>query len=107
MSRQELLHGVNENRDVLSNPAGVGPCPRNFSFLKVKTAKTSVQLTWTPVQVDTGYLVFSQEVYGVHFTKRNSFRFVGLEPGRTYNVFVLAVGQGPQCIAFTAFETGA
>jgi hypothetical protein len=106
MSRQEILPGVNRNRDVLSNPAGIGPCP-HFSFLKVKTAETSVELTWTPVGVDTGYLVFSQEVYGVYFTKKNSFRFVGLEPGRTYNVFVLAVGQGPQCIAFTAFETGA
>ena len=107
MSHQELLRGVNGNRDVLSNPPGVESSALHFRFLKVKTMETSVQLTWTPVRGDAGYMVFSQDVYGVYFTKKNSFRFVGLEPGRTYNVFVLAVGQGPQCIAFTAFETEA
>ena len=50
-------------------------------------------------------MLFSQEVYGVYFTRRKTFKFVGLEPGKTYNVFVLAVEQGPQYIASAAFQT--
>jgi hypothetical protein len=76
-----------------------------FSFLSVEPTRVSVHLTWTSLEEGARYMVFSQEVYGVYFTKRKTFKFVGLEPGKTYHVFVLAVEQGPQSIAFTEFET--
>jgi hypothetical protein len=76
-----------------------------FSFLSVEPTRVSVQLTWTALRDGASYMVFSQEVYGVYFTKRKTFKFVGLEPGKTYHVFVLAVEQGPQYIAFAEFET--
>jgi len=50
-------------------------------------------------------LVFAQEIYGVYFTERSRFELVGLEPRKTYHVFVLAEGRGPEWIAFTSFET--
>jgi hypothetical protein len=77
----------------------------DFAFLSVKTTRTSAQLTWTRVGTGTRYLVFAQEVYGVYFTQKDRFEFVGLEPRTTYNVFVLAERRGPKWIAFTSFET--
>jgi hypothetical protein len=92
--------------------AGVFPIAKNtealspgLTFQGVKTTPTSAQLTWTPVDSGIRYLVFSQEIYGVHFTKKNRFEFVGLQPGTTYNVFVLIEKRGPKWIAFTSFET--
>jgi hypothetical protein len=76
-----------------------------FGFLGVKTTQTSAQLTWTSAGRSARYLVFSQETYGVYFTKRNRFELVGLEPRKTYNVFVLAEKRGPEWIAFTSFKT--
>jgi hypothetical protein len=79
--------------------------PPGVTFECVKTTRTSAQLTWTPVDSGTRYLVFSQEIYGVYFTNKNRFEFVGLQPGTTYNVFVLVEKRGPEWIAFTSFET--
>lgn len=76
-----------------------------FRFLSVKTTRTSVQLAWTWAGSGTRYLVFAQEIYGVYFTERSRFELVGLEPRKTYHVFVLAEGRGPEWIAFTSFET--
>ena len=76
-----------------------------FNFLSVEPTRVSVHLTWPPLGERARYMVFSQEVYGVYFTKRKTFKFVGLQPGTIYHVFVLAVEQGPQCIAFAEFET--
>jgi hypothetical protein len=87
-----------------------GPATREnvvtgFSFLRVEPTRVSVHLTWTGPRDGARYMVFSQEVYGVYFTKRKTFKFVGLEPGTTYHVFVLAVEQGTKFIAFAEFET--
>lgn len=76
-----------------------------FRFLSVKTTRTSAQLAWTWAGNGTRYLVFAQESYGVYFTERSRFELVGLEPRKTYHVFVLAEGRGPEWIAFTSFET--
>jgi hypothetical protein len=78
---------------------------KGFGFLSVEPTRSSVRLTWTALGSETRYMLFSQEIYGVYFTKRKTFKFVGLEPGTTYNVFVLAVEQGPQYIASAAFQT--
>ena len=78
---------------------------QGFGFLSVEPTQASVRLTWTALRDETRYMLFSQEVYGVYFTRRKTFKFVGLEPGKTYNVFVLAVEQGPQYIASAAFQT--
>ena len=76
-----------------------------FRFLSVKTTRTSAQLAWTWAGNGTRYLVFAQEIYGLYFTERSRFELVGLEPRKTYHVFVLAEGRGPEWIAFTSFET--
>ena len=86
-------------------PATLEKGSTGFNFLGVEPTRVSVHLTWTPLGEGARYMVFSQEVYGVYFTKRKTFKFVGLEPGKTYHVFVLVVEQGPQCIAFAEFET--
>ncbi|MBV8215965.1 MAG: hypothetical protein JOZ08_22340 [Verrucomicrobia bacterium] len=78
---------------------------KGFGFLSVEPTRASVRLTWTAHRNETRYMLFSQEIYGVYFTKKRTFQFVGLEPGKTYNVFVLAVEQGPQYIASAAFQT--
>ena len=102
---QEFLRRFDGSKDLLSRVGSVESSLSPFSFQSVKTAGTSVQLTWSPVGSDARYLVFSQEIYGVYFTKENRFQFVDLEPGKTYHVFVLAIELGPEYIAFTAFET--
>jgi hypothetical protein len=76
-----------------------------FSFLSVKTTRTSAQLTWSRAGSETRYLVFAQEIYGVYSTREDRFELEGLEPRKTYNVFVLAERRGPEWIAFTSFET--
>lgn len=76
-----------------------------FAFLTVKATRTSAQLTWSRAGSETRYLVFAQEIYGVYFTKDDRFELEGLEPRKTYNVFVLAEKRGPEWIAFTSFET--
>jgi len=78
---------------------------QGFGFVSVEPTQASVRLTWTALRDETRYMLFSQEMYGVYFTKRKTFEFAGLEPGKTYNVFVLAVEQGPQYIASVAFQT--
>jgi hypothetical protein len=102
---QELLRRFDRSKDIFAGVGSIKPSLSSFSFQSVKTAGTSAQLTWTPVDSDARYLVFSQETYGVYFTKENRFQFVDLEPGKTYHVFVLAINLGPEYIAFTAFET--
>jgi hypothetical protein len=102
---RELLRRFDGSKDIFARVGSIESSLSPFSFQSVKTAGTSAQLTWTPVGSDARYLVFSQETYGVYFTKENRFQFVDLEPGKTYHVFVLAVKLGPEYIAFTAFET--
>jgi hypothetical protein len=87
------------------DPATLAEGSTRLNFLSVEPSRVSVDLTWTALGHGARYMVFSQEIYGVYFTKRKTFKFVGLEPGKTYHVFVLAVEQGPQCIAFAEFET--
>jgi hypothetical protein len=96
---------VKGNTNIGKSPRSVETPPAGFRFLSVKATETSAQLSWTAVGSAARYLVFSQEIYGVYFTRKNRFEFVGLEPGKTYNVFVLGVRLGPEYIAFTAFET--
>ena len=96
---------VKENRNIGRSPRTVETLPSGFSFLTVQTTGTSAQLTWTAVGSATRYLVFAQELYGVYYTAKNRFQFIGLEPGKKYSVFVLAVELGPRYIAFTEFET--
>lgn len=88
-----------------TRPRRLVPGSTGFNFLSVEPTRVSVHLTWTALGDGARYMVFSQEIYGVYFTKRKTFKFAGLEPGKTYHVFVLAVEQGPQCIAFAEFET--
>jgi hypothetical protein len=102
---QEIVHRFDGGKDLLDRVGSIESSLSSFSFQSVKTTGTSAQLTWTPVGSDAGYLVFSQETYGVYFTKENRFQLVDLEPGKAYHVFVLAVKLGPEYIAFTAFET--
>ena len=78
---------------------------KGFGFLTVEPTRASVRVTWTALGSETRYMLFSQEIYGIYFTRRKTFRFVGLEPGKTYNVFVLALEHGPQYIASVAFQT--
>jgi len=102
---QEFLRRFDGSKDLLTTVGSIESSLSPLSFQSVKTAGTSAQLTWNPVGSDARYLVFSQETYGVYFTKENRFQFVDLEPGKTYHVFVLAINLGPEYIAFTAFET--
>ena len=102
---RELLRRFDGSKDIFARVGSIESSLSPFSFQSVKTAGTSAQLTWTPVGSNARYLVFSQETYGIYFTKENRFQFVDLEPGKTYHVFVLAVKLGPEYIAFTAFET--
>ena len=102
---QEFLRRFDGSKDIFARVESVKSLLSPLSFQSVKTAGTSAQLTWTPVGSDARYLVFSQEMYGVYFTKESRFQFVDLEPGKTYHVFVLAIKLGPEYIAFTAFET--
>ena len=99
------MNGVNGNTQIFPI-AETGPAylPR-FTFLRVETTRTSAQLTWTRAGSGARYLVFAQEIYGVYFTKEDRFELEGLEPRKTYNVFVLAERRGPEWIAFTSFET--
>ena len=101
---QDFLRRFDGSGDLLNRVGSVESALPSFSFQSVKTAGTSAQLTWTSVGSDARYLVFSQEIYGVYFTKENRFQLVDLEPGRTYHVFVVAVELGPEYIAFTEFE---
>lgn len=103
--QQKVLHPLDGSRGLFRRIGTVEPSPANFSFLSVKTTGSSAWLTWTRVGSDTRYLVFSQDIYGVYFTKKNQFRLAGLEPGKTYHVFVIATKLGPKFIAFTEFET--
>lgn len=91
--------------DGSGDPAIVDAGATGFNFLSVEPTRVSVHLVWTALGDGARYMVFSQEVYGVYFTKRKTFKLVGLQPGTIYHVFVLAVEQGPQCIAFAEFET--
>ena len=55
---------------------------QGFGFLSVEPTQVSVRLTWTAIGDETRYMIFSQEIYGVYFTKRKSFKLVcptGLE----------------------------
>lgn len=99
------MNGDNGNVGIFPIAKNAGAYSPGFTFQGVKTTRTSAQLTWTPVDSGIRYLVFSQEIYGVYFTKKNRFEFVGLQPGTTYNVFVLVENRGPKWIAFTSFET--
>jgi hypothetical protein len=103
--QQKVLDRLDGSRGLFRRIGTVEPAPANFSFLSVKTTGTSAWLTWTRVGGDARYLVFSQDVYGVYFTKKNQFRLAGLEPGKTYHVFVIATKLGLKFIAFTEFET--
>jgi DNA-binding HxlR family transcriptional regulator len=104
--REELsMSGFTGNPRALPVAGQAEAYPLTFDFLGVKTTRTSAQLTWTPAGSDARYLVFSQEIYGVYFTKKNRFEFVGLQPRKTYNVFVLVEKRGPKWIAFTSFKT--
>jgi hypothetical protein len=103
--QQKVLHRPDASGRFFRRLGIVEPSPANFSFLGVKTTGSSAWLTWTRVGSDTRYLVFSQDMYGVYFTKKNQFRLAGLEPGKTYHVFVIAMKLGPEFIAFTEFET--
>jgi hypothetical protein len=98
--------GYGSKENVAALPiARAGAYPPGFTFLGVKTTRTSAQLTWTPTGSGARYLFFSQEIYGVYFTKTNRFEFLGLEPRKIYNVFVLAEKRGLKWIAFTSFKT--
>jgi hypothetical protein len=99
------MNGVNGS--TLTSPIAEGAAVYlpDFTFLSVKTTRTSAQLTWTRAGSGARYLVFAQEIYGVYVTKNDRFELVGLEPRTIYNVFVLAEKRGPKWIAFTSFET--
>jgi hypothetical protein len=99
------MNGVNGSTVTSSIAESAPSYLPDFTFLSVKTTRTSAQLTWTRVGSGTRYLVFAQEIYGVYVTKKDRFDFAGLEPRTTYNVFVLAERRGPKWIAFTSFET--
>jgi hypothetical protein len=99
------MNGVNGNSLTFPIAKNVADYYPGFTFLSVTTARTSAQLTWTPIDSETRYLVFAQEVYGVYFTSKSRFEFLGLQPNTTYNVFVVAEKRGPEWIAFTSFET--
>ena len=99
------MNGVNGNALTFPIAKNAAAYYRGFTFLSVTTARTSAQLTWTPIDSGTRYLVFAQEIYGVYFTEKSSFNLVGLQPNTTYNVFVVAEKRGPEWIAFTSFET--
>jgi hypothetical protein len=99
------MNGVNGNTQTFPIGESAQACLPGFTFLSVKTTRTTAQLTWTRADSKTRYLVFAQEIYGVYFTKEDRFELVGLEPRKTYNVFVLAERRGPEWIAFTSFET--
>ena len=103
--RIETMNGDNGSTGIFPIVNNAGAYSLGFSLQCVKTTRTSAQLTWTPVDIGIRYLVFSQEIYGVYFTRKNRFKFVGLQPGTTYNVFVLVEKRGPKWIAFTSFET--
>ena len=105
LNQQKLLRRVDGDGDICKRLRTVELFLPPFRFLSVKVTETSAQLTWTHVGSRTRYLIFSQDSYGVFFTKKNRFQFVGLEPGKTYNVFAVAINLGPEYIAFTAFET--
>jgi hypothetical protein len=99
------MNGVNGNTQTFPIAESAPAYLPRFTFLSVETTRTSAQLTWTRAGSGTRYLVFAQEIYGVYFTEKDRFELVGLEPRRTYNVFVLAERRGPEWIAFTSFET--
>ena len=99
------MNGDNGSAGIFPIAKNAGAYSPGFTFQGVKTTRTSAQLTWTPVDSGIRYLVFSQETYGVYSTKKNRFELVGLQPGTTYNVFVLVEKRGPKWIAFTSFET--
>jgi hypothetical protein len=103
--QQEVLRRLDGRGGLFKRIGTVEPAQANFSFLSVKTTGTAAWLTWTRVGGHARYLVFSQDIYGVYFTKKNQFRLAGLEPGKTYHVFVIATKLGPEFIAFTEFET--
>jgi hypothetical protein len=103
--RIATMNGDNGSAGIFPSAKSARAYSPGFTFQRVKTTRTSAQLTWTPVDRGTRYLVFSQEIYGVYFTRKNRFKFVGLQPGTTYNVFVLVEKRGPEWIAFTSFET--
>jgi hypothetical protein len=103
--RIETMNGDNGNDVIYPIAKSARARSPGVTFQRVKTTRTSAQLTWTPVDNGTRYLVFSQEIYGVYSTRKNRFKFVGLQPGKTYNVFVLVEKRGPEWIAFTSFET--
>ena len=104
-SHKELLRRFDGSEGVVKRFETVESSLSSFGFLSVETTGTCAQLTWTRLGNDVRYLVFSQDIYGIHFTKRNRFQLLGLEPGKTYHVFVLALNLGLEYIAFTAFET--
>jgi hypothetical protein len=99
------MNGVNGNTQTFPIAESAPAYHPRFTFLSVETTRTSAQLTWSRAGSETRYLVFAQEIYGVHFTKEDRFELEGLEPRKTYNVFVLAEKRGPEWIAFTSFET--
>jgi hypothetical protein len=99
------MNGVNGNTQTFPVAESAPAYLPGFTFLSVETTRTSAQLAWTRAGSGTRYLVFAQEMYGVYFTEKDRFELVGLEPGTTYNVFVLAERRGPEWIAFTSFET--
>jgi hypothetical protein len=99
------MNGVNGNTRTFPVAESAAAYFPSFTFLSVKTTRTSAQLTWTSAGDGTRYLVFAQEVYGVYFTKKDRFELAGLQPKTTYHVFVLAERRGPEWIAFTSFET--
>lgn len=105
LNQQELLRRFDGDASLCKSVGTVELSLSPFRFLSVKTTETSAQLTWTPVGSGARYLIFSQDIYGFFFTKKNRFQLVGLEPGKTYNVFAVAINLGPEYIAFTAFET--
>jgi hypothetical protein len=99
------MNGVNGNARTFPVAEGAPEYCTGFTFLTVKATRTSAKLTWTRAGSETRYLIFAQEVYGVHFTKKERFELVGLQPNTTYHVFVLVERRGPEWIAFISFET--
>jgi hypothetical protein len=90
--RKEVLGNVRgvHHRPESGSVATVERVSKGFGFLSVEPTRSSVRLTWTALGNETRYMLFSQEIYGVYFTKRKTFKFVGLEPGTTYNVFCVS-----------------
>ena len=99
------MNGVNGNTRTFTITESAPAYLPDFTFLSVKTTRTSAQLTWTRAGSGARYLVFAQEIYGVYVTKKDRLELLGLEPRTIYNVFVLAEKRGPKWIAFTSFET--